>query len=90
MESTVSEREDHDHCTRQFIELANQLKNEDYDIQIISAALMAASGIYATYSTAGNAGALEPSGVDKVVAVYRQNLEHIQERKKQELQGGVS
>ena len=42
---------------------------------MISAALMAASGIYATYSAAGNTGALEPSGVDKVVALYRKNLD---------------
>ena len=48
---------------------------------------MAASGIYATYSVAGNAGALEPTGVDKVVAMYRHNLEHIQKRKKEEVQG---
>ena len=45
---------------------------------------MAASGIYATYISAGNAGGLQPSGVDKVVMMYRRNLEHIQERKKAE------
>jgi hypothetical protein len=49
---------------------------------------MAASGIYATYMAAGNAGALEPTGVDKVVAAYRQTLEHIQNRKKEEIQSG--
>ncbi|MGB5488341.1 MAG: hypothetical protein WBN06_13180, partial [Lysobacterales bacterium] len=52
--------------------------------QLISAALMAASGIYATFITAGNTGGLQPSGVDKVVMMYRRNLEHIQERKKAE------
>jgi hypothetical protein len=36
---------------------------------------------------AGNKGALEPSGVDKVVAVYRRTLEHHQKVKKAQLQG---
>jgi hypothetical protein len=80
----VSDRENHDHCTRKFIELANGLKDEGYNVNLISAAMMAASGIYATFVTAGNAGGLQPSGVDKVVMMYRRNLEHIQERKKAE------
>ena len=80
----MSDREKHNHCTSKFIALANELKAENYDPQLISAALMAASGIYATYITAGNAGGLLPSGVDKVVMMYRRNLEHIQERKKAE------
>ena len=46
---------------------------------------MSASGVYATYTAAGNKGALNPSGVDKVVEVYRRNLEHVQEAKKAEI-----
>ncbi len=84
----MNDMEQHNHCTQRFIELANDLKNDGYDIQLVSAALMAASGVYATYTVAGNAGALEPTGVDKVVAMYRQNLEHIQKRKKEEIQAG--
>ena len=80
----MSDRESHDQCTHKFIELANELKDQGHDIQLVSAALMAASGIYATYITAGNTGGLQPSGVDKVVMMYRRNLEHIQERKKAE------
>jgi len=80
----MSDRENHDHCTRQFIDLANELKDGGHEPQLISAALMAASGIYATYITSGNTGGLQPSGVDKVVMMYRRNLEHIQERKKAE------
>lgn len=80
----MSERESHNECTTRFVDLANTLKNEGHDTQLISAALMAASGIYATYLTAGNTGGLQPSGVDKVVMMYRRNLEHIQERKKAE------
>lgn len=78
----------HNDCTRRFVELANQMKEEGVDIRVVSAALMASSGVYATYTVAGNAGALEPTGVDKVVAMFRQNLEHIQKRKKDDVQAG--
>ncbi len=80
----MSDRENHNHCTHKFIELANELKDQGHEPQLVSAALMAASGIYATFITAGNTGGLQPSGVDKVVMMYRRNLEHIQERKKAE------
>ena len=80
----MSQRESHNECTNKFIDLANELKNQGHNPQVISAALMAASGIYATFITAGNAGGLQPSGVDKVVLMYRRNLEYIQERKKAE------
>jgi len=78
----VSDRDSHNHCTNKFIELANTLKDEGHEPRLVSAALMAASGIYATYITAGNKGGLQPSGVDKVVMMYRRNLEFIQESKK--------
>ncbi len=80
----MSDRESHNQCTHKFIELANELKDQGHSPQLVSAALMAASGIYATFITAGNTGGLQPSGVDKVVMMYRRNLEHIQERKKAE------
>ena len=80
----MSQRESHNECTTKFIDVANELKDQGHDPQVISAALMAASGIYATFITAGNAGGLQPSGVDKVVLMYRRNLEYIQERKKAE------
>ena len=80
----MSDRENHDHCTKKFIALANELKDQGQNPQLISAALMAASGIYATFVTAGNTGGLQPTGVDKIVMMYRRNLEHIQERKKEE------
>ena len=80
----MSDQDRHNQCTHKFIALANELKDLGHDPQLVSAALMAASGIYATYITAGNTGGLQPSGVDKVVMMYRRNLEHIQERKKEE------
>lgn len=78
----MGEREDHQQLTNQFIKLANELKNEGYSVELVSAALMSASGVYATYSAAGNSGGLKPSGVDKVVDAYRRSLEYIQEVKK--------
>ena len=80
----MSDAESHNKCTQKFIEMANEMKDEGNEPQIVSAALMAASGIYATFVAAGNTGGLQPSGVDKVVLMYRRNLEHIQERKKAE------
>ena len=82
----MSDKENHNICTSKFIQTANELKDLGYDPQLVSAALMAASGIYATFITAGNKGGLQPSGVDKVVMMYRRNLEHIQERKREEME----
>jgi len=82
----VSDQEQHQYCTNKFIELANQLKSEKIDPTLVSGALMTASGVYATYVAAGNNGALEAGGVDKVVAVFRRTLEHHQEVKKALLQ----
>lgn len=81
----MDDQERHRYCTNKFIELANQLKDEKINPMLVSGALMTASGIYATFVAAGNRGALEPSGVDKVVALYRRTLEHHQEAKKAQL-----
>lgn len=81
----MDDMDKHRHCTNKFIELANQLKDEQIDPKLVSGALMTASGIYATFVAAGNQGALEPSGVDKVVALYRRTLEHHQDVKKNQL-----
>ncbi len=67
-----------------FITLANEMKDEGKDLQMVNAALMSASGIYATYTAAGNDGGLTASGVDQVVAVYKANLENVQKLKKQQ------
>jgi len=85
-ERSVTEQEkQHQHCTNRFIELANQLKDENIDPALVSGALMTASGIYATFVAAGNNGTLERSGVDKVVALYRRTLEQFQRIKKDQL-----
>lgn len=80
----MNDGEKHNHCTHKIIDLANEIAKEGIDPKLVSGALMAASGIYATFIAAGNTGGLEPSGVDKIVTMYRKNLEHIQKRKKEE------
>ena len=85
----MSEADRHQYCTNKFIELANELKNESIDTSLISGALMTASGVYATYVAAGNNGALEPTGVDKVVDLYRRTLEHHQKVKRNQLEAAT-
>lgn len=65
-----------------FIALANQKKDAGHSIEVISAALMSASGTYITYVAAGNEGYLQTSGIDKVTAKYKEILENIQATKK--------
>jgi hypothetical protein len=84
----VSDTENHNHCTHKFIDLANEMKEQGYSQDLVSAALMSASGIYGTFVAAGNKGGLKPSGVDKMVSTYRRTLEHIQNRKKEEREAG--
>lgn len=77
----------HNQATNEFIQLANEMVNErGFDSKLVSAALMAASGVYATFIAAGNKGFLAPGGVDKVVDMYKNNLTYIQKRKKEELE----
>ena len=78
----MSDSEQHKMATNQFINAANELKNQGLDPTLISGAMMTASSIYATYVAAGNDGTLEPTGVDKVVELYRRTLEHFQEVKR--------
>lgn len=82
----MSEQEkQHQYCTNKFIELANQLKDENMEPALVSGAMMTASAIYATYLAAGNDGALETGGVEKVTDLYRRTLEHYQVIKKSQL-----
>ena len=79
--------EQHNQSIDEFIALANEMaEKKGRDIKLVSAALMAASGVYATFMAAGNNGYLAPGGVDKVVELYQKNLTYIQERKKQDLE----
>ena len=81
----MSSGNQHNYCTNKFIELANELRHEDIDSTMVSGALMTASAIYATFVAAGNDGALEPSGVEKVSELYKRTLEHHQEIKRSQI-----
>ncbi len=81
---SASDSESHLQCMERFIELANTMKNDGVPTRVVSAALMTASGLYATYSVAGNEGGLNASGVDKVTAAFKQNLENIQLAKREQ------
>ncbi|TGD76150.1 DUF3144 domain-containing protein [Mangrovimicrobium sediminis] len=80
-----SDTEYHHECLNRFIELANTMKNEGVSTPVVSAALMSASAVYATYVAVGNAGGLTPSGVEKVVEAYRHQMEQVQAARKAEL-----
>ena len=80
----------HDDCMERFINLANEMKDEGVPVNLVSWALMTASGIYATYSVTGNDGGLNPSGVEKVADAYKQNLTNIQALRKVKNQQGDS
>ena len=77
-----SESEVIQNCRDRFIDLANSLKDEGNDTKMISHALMSASSVYTTFALAGNEGGLTDSGIEKVIAVYRKELERIQRVKK--------
>lgn len=73
----------HRDCVNRIIQLANGMKDEGIDINLVNAALMTASGLYASFVVGGNEGGLTASGVDKVTEVYRRELSRIQDIKKQ-------
>lgn len=77
--------ETHNKLTNEFVALANSMKDQGHDIKLISAALMASSAIYATYSTSGNEGYLHDSGIDKVADIYKKHLAYVQLAKKTDL-----
>ena len=77
----------HNQATEEFIVMANQMVNEKgHDPKLVSAALMAASGVYATFVAAGNDGFLAPNGVNTIADTFKNNLAYIQKRKKEELE----
>ncbi len=76
--------ENHAKCVNKFLDVANAMKDEGIEPGPISHALMAASGVYATYAVVGNSGGLTQSGVDKLVSIYRGSLEDIQKTRKEQ------
>lgn len=82
-----TDAEVHLDSVNRFIEMANAMKDEGININVVSGALMTASGLYASYVAGGNDGGLTESGVQKVSEVYKRELERIQKIKKD---GGTS
>jgi hypothetical protein len=82
---TKTAAESHQASVQRFIDLANAIKNEGTDLNIVSGALMSASALYASYVAAGNSGGLTESGVEKVSGIYKQELARIQLLKKRSL-----
>jgi len=72
----------HQDCMQRFVELANTMKQEGIEGNVIAAGLMTASGVFSSYVAAGNKGGLTDSGIDKVTNAYREQLERIQQAKK--------
>lgn len=68
-------------CVNRFIDLANEMKNEGRSLQLISSGLMTACGLYATYVVTGNDGALGDSGVEKMAALFKEELAQVQRAK---------
>ena len=57
------------------------MKNDGASAQFVSAALMRASAVYATYVVAGNEGALRESGITKMKELFANELAAIQKAK---------
>ncbi|PLW68045.1 DUF3144 domain-containing protein [Pseudohalioglobus lutimaris] len=83
-----SDAELHHECVNRFIELSNAMKEEGVGTHVVSAALMSASAVYATYVAVGNAGGLTPSGMDKIVDAYRHQMEQVQASRQAQTDSG--
>ncbi|MEP5567496.1 MAG: DUF3144 domain-containing protein [Halioglobus sp.] len=74
----------HHESMNRFIDLANTIKDEGVGTHVISAAIMSASAVYATYVSAGNEGGLTESGMEKIIDAYRHQMQQVQAMKKAE------
>ena len=68
-------------CVNRFIDLANEMKNEGKSLELISSGFMAACSVYSTYAVTGNDGALMDSGVEKMAALFKEELANVQQAK---------
>ncbi len=73
---------DHAKAAQQFIDLANTMAADGMSMNIVSAALMTASGTYATFTHVGDAGSLTAEEVDQFADAYRSQLAYIQDIKR--------
>ena len=66
----------------QFVAVANRLKDEGNNTDLVNTAFMLACGQYATFLAVGNKGYLKESGVRKVAKAYEKNLQLLQNLRK--------
>ncbi|MFT4614279.1 MAG: hypothetical protein ACI9NT_001424 [Bacteroidia bacterium] len=78
----ASDSENHLASVNRFIALANQLKEEGLEPNVVGGALMTAAGVFASFVAGGNEGGLNESGVAKVTAVFKKELERVEQVKK--------
>jgi len=76
-----TENEIYQDCMHRFIDLANTMKDEGVAPRVVSAGLMSASAVYGTYVFAGNDGRLAPTGIQRMVEAYQQQVEQVQRAK---------
>ena len=68
-------------CVNEFIALANAMKDKGVSLQMVSSSLMTASALYATYTVAGNDGALKTTGIEKLTELFGSELENVHKAK---------
>lgn len=66
---------------QQFIDLANEMKNDGVSIEVVSSALMRACAVYSTYVVTGNDGALHQTGVEKLQKIFGEQVQIVQQAK---------
>ena len=81
--SAEQNQRDHAQAAQKFIELANTLAAEGLAMNMVSAALMTASGTYATFTHVGDAGILTDEEVEQFADAYRSQLAYIQQVKRE-------
>ena len=80
----MSDHEQHQAALNRFIELANELAADGAPKGVLASALMRAAAVYATYSVAGNKGALTPEGIDRTTTFFKESLALVQKARQQE------
>ena len=80
----MSEIEQHQQAIKEFIDTANNMKDKGVSIKVVSSAMMTANAVYASYSVAGNEGALTDSGIEKITTAFAEKLAQVREIRKAE------
>jgi glucan phosphoethanolaminetransferase (alkaline phosphatase superfamily) len=80
---TKSDEELNYECMHRFIALANEMKTEGISNRVVSAGLMTASCVFATFTTIGNSGRLNQSAMTDVIESYRMQLEWVQKQREE-------